>query len=191
MKNVFVVAVDPGLTGGVASLKHSAVMPTYTKIIKPAVEVFRRDEKGNKMFYKSGPMKGLAKYKIKAPAKTKKFIDVVMLADWFAGMDIIILEDTGTTVGNSARTTKTTQVNWGKLYACAELSGAEIIVVTAGKWKGDLGLPADKLPTIEFVEKETGRSFRTEKGALRDGEADATAIAIWYRDYYLDQTKKV
>jgi len=180
-----VIACDPGLSGGVATVDYSLPMPVYEVVTSPAIEVFRRDDKGKKMYYKSGPMKGLPKYKVKTPAKKKKFIDVVKLMDWFTGAEVIILEDTGTTVGNSAKTTKTTQVNWGKLYACAELSGAEIVVVAAHKWKADLGLPADKLPTVEFVENYTGRSFRTEKGALKDGEADATAIAIWYNDHYL------
>ena len=158
-------------------------MPTYKVEVKPAVTVYRRDEKGKKLFYKSGPMKGLPKTKIKTDAKYKTYIDVKTLMTYFEQADVIVIEDTGSTVGNMANATKTTQINWGKLYACAELSGAEIIVVAPSHWKRDLQLPKDKLPTIELVEKLTGRSFRTEKGRLLDGEADAYGILHWYLNY--------
>jgi len=175
------IAIDPGKTGGIAWEDTATIMPVTKVESKPAVTVLDLDNKGNKQYYKSGYKKGQVKRKIKSPAKFNTELNIIKIYDIFSDFTDLIIELPGTTVGNAARSSRTTHINFGKLLATAELAGLIIHTVAPHKWKKDLELPKDKLQTVELAEKLTGKSFRTPNGALLDGPADAYCIKHWYK----------
>lgn len=158
-------------------------MPIIRVLKKPPVMVQWKDSKGKKQLIKSGPNAGQIKMRIKTAAKFKNELDVPYIYNSFKNADIVVIEQQGTTVGNTAQATKTTSINLGKLLACAELAQCKIVMVTAAKWKADLGLSKEKLEAVELAEKLSGRNFRTIKSALRDGPAEAFLIYYWYINY--------
>ncbi len=181
MGNKVIAAIDIGLDGGIAFKETTYKMPIVKIEIKPAQVVFARDEKGNKVLIKSGPNKGQFKTKIKSPAKYSLRLDIAEIFSLLLSADIVVIESQGTSFGNSARSTRTTAFNAGQIHACAELAGCEIITVAPNKWKADLKLPKDKLPTVELAEKlSPNLHFRSPKGKLYDGLADARCILHWY-----------
>lgn len=175
-----IFGVDIGLSGGISNGHFHAPMPVKKIETKPAVLVLDKDSKGNKQFYSTGPKKGTVKYRIKSPAKTKAVLDVFELSRFFQPANTIVLEAQGTTYGNSAKSTRTTSINFGKLLAVAELSGAKVITVPPHIWKRDLKLSKDKLESVVMAEQLTGESFRTGRGALLDGKAEAFLIWHWF-----------
>ena len=175
-----ILGVDIGLDGGISNGDVHLPIPTLKIETKSPVYIYNLDSKGKKQFYKSGPVKGQPKRITKSPGKYKRVIDTKKLFTYFNEADVIVVEDQGTTFGNSARSTRTTSVNYGKLLACAELSGAEVVIVQAQVWKKALKLSKDKLESVEMAEKLTGDSFRTPKGALLDGMAEGLLIHHWY-----------
>lgn len=181
-----IASIDPGLTGGITVDDIPFPMPIKTIETKSPVMVLRKDSKGNKRYYKSGPNKGQPMYKIKTPAKYRKELAVPEILIRLSACDVIVIESPGQSKGNSARSSRTTHINYGKILACAELCTAEVVTVAPHKWKADLGLPADKLPTVELAEKLSGLSFRTERGALLDGMADSYCIGYWYKTFKKD-----
>ena len=160
-------------------------MPTKQILTKKEQTVFVLDDKGKKIEYKTGPKKGQYKRKIKAPARYSTELDVMAIGEFFAdGSDIIVIENMGTSFGNSARSTRTTAMNFGKLLALAEYSEAEIVIVSPNKWKKDLGLTDDKLKSVEMAEKLNPEGvFRTPRGALLDGNAEAFLIRYWFLEF--------
>jgi len=152
-------------------------MPTIKVLDKEAITVFARDSKGNKVVIKSGKNKGEYKKIIKSPAKYHRELAVHAIKDYLEGSNVIVIEEQGKTSGNSARSSKTTSVNFGKILAIAELSGAKVIRVSANKWKKYFNLSDDKLLSVELAEKLYPHiSFRTARGALRDGPSEAILI---------------
>jgi molybdopterin-guanine dinucleotide biosynthesis protein len=180
-KRVF--GIDPGLSGGISNGTEEILMPTIRVMSKPPVMVQAKDSKGKKQYYKSGSKKGEVKMKVKTNAKFRRELDLDYLFTSFKNADIVIIEGLGTTVGNSAKTTKTTQVNYGKLLACAQLAGCDVRIVPANKWKSDLGVTSDKDSSVNLAEKLTGRSFRKNTGVLMDGEAESFLIWHWFKKY--------
>ena len=158
-------------------------MPTLRVMSKPPVMVQAKDSKGKKQYYKNGPKKGEVKMKIKTNAKFRKELDLEYLFASFKNANIVIIEGLGTTIGNSARTTRTTQVNYGKLLACAVIAKCDVRIVPANKWKADLGVTSDKETSIALAEKLSGRSFKKDTGKLMDGEAEAFLIWYWFNNY--------
>lgn len=156
-------------------------MPTYNKVVKEPVYVFSRDAKGNKQHYKTGPLKGQVKRVIKTPGKTRRMIDVPALVDVFNGADIIVIEDQGTTAGNSARSSRTTSINYGKVLACAELSGAQIVIVQPQTWKKYFKLSKDKYESLELYTELSGRTVPISK----DGLAEAYLI----REFFIKELR--
>jgi len=175
-----IIGIDIGISGGISDGINHYDMPTKKIEIKPAITVFAKDSKGNKVIYKSGPNKGEFKRIIKTPAKFKEELDVHTLLDILKHADIIVIESQGISRGNSAKATRSTAMNFGKVLAIAELSNAEIHLVSPGKWKSDLKLSQEKIDSINMAEKLSGHSFRTDRGALKDGPAEAFLIRHWF-----------
>jgi len=178
-----VYGIDIGLSGGISNGSSEIAMPIYSVMIKEPVMVQAKDSKGKKQYYKSGPKQGEVKMRIKAGAKFKKYLDISYIYKSFLNATVVVLEDMGTSVGNTAQATRTTASNLGKLLAAAELAGCKVHLIAANKWKKDLGLSSDKLESVIMAEELTGRVFRTDKGALLDGEAEAFLIWHWYSLY--------
>ena len=168
------------MDGGLSFDDTHISMPLRTTEVTPA-RLVQDLLNGKKQFYKSGPKKGQVKMKVKTPAKFQRELDLPYIFDIFKSHSIVVLESPGTSFGNAARSTATTNRNFGKLLACAELAGCCTITVAASKWKKDLGLTKDKLECVCKAEQLTGRSFRTTRGKLLDGPAEAFLIGHWYR----------
>ena len=170
-----VVSVDIGIMGGLALEEDAIPMPIVAIETKAAIMVLDL-KNGKKQYYKSGLLKGEARHKIKVPAKYEKRLDLQSIYKYFNQVDVIVLESPGISKGNAANATATTNRNFGKLLACAELASCKIVTVSPNKWKKDLGLSKDKLESVELAEKLSGMSFRTIRGALMDGPAEAWLI---------------
>jgi hypothetical protein len=181
-----IVGCDTGLDGGLCILHPTPIVyktPTISIETKPAVYVNALDSKGKKQIYKSGPNKGQVKRKIKTPAKVARELDLFRIQFLLEEAETFIIEQPGNSIGNSARSTASTYRRYGELIATATLTGCKVITVSAAKWKKDLNLTKDKLQCVEKAEELSGLSFRTERGALRDGEAEAFLIAYWYKNH--------
>lgn len=183
-----IIALDIGKSGGIATENKTIKMPTIKIEIKPAIMVLNK-KNGKKQFYKSGPKKGNPIYKVKTPAKYSTELDIRSIRDIFNGSSVIIMELPGNSIGNSAKSTATTFFNYGKLHAIAELSGAKVVSIAASKWKKDLDVTKDKEECVDLAEKIRGVSFRTERNALRDGEAEAALIYYWYKKYGVENNE--
>ena len=167
-------------------------MPTKQVLVSKEQTVFVRDG-SKKVVYKTGPKAGEFKTKIKKAAKYATELDVMAIGEFFSdGADIIVIENMGTSFGNSARSTRTTAMNFGKLLALAEYSEAEIVIVSPNKWKKDLGLNDDKLKSVEMAEMLNPEGiFRTPRGALLDGNAEAFLIRHWFMEFEYAKYLKV
>ena len=90
-------------------------MPTTEIILKAPVMVQALDKSGKKVIIKSGPDKGQVKMKIKTPAVTKRELDVFKIQELFESNNnhTIVLELPGNSIGNSARSSSTTDRNFG------------------------------------------------------------------------------
>ena len=176
-----IIASDPGILGGFA-LHDNTVIPTplIKTETKPAIRILCKDSKGKKIIYKTGPLKGTPKYKIKTQAKHRLDLDVHAIYKLLKQHDVFIYEGLGSTMGNSARSSRTTSINYGKVLALAELANTEIIIVTPAKWKSDLKLTREKIDSVLLAEKLSGQSFRTERGALLDGQSESFLLKYWY-----------
>ena len=146
----------PGLNGGITIVENKQItllrMPTITQTTKPAVTVFAKDDKGNKIVYKSGPLKGEYKRIIKTAAKTKKELDVHAIYELLAGADQLAIETPAMSFGNSAKSTASTNKNFGKLLAIAELLNVHITLIPPHVWKKALKLGRDKQEAIAMAE---------------------------------------
>ncbi len=189
------IAIDIGLNGGFAIYEQdkfiaAQITPTNRILTKAKQEVFDLDystsKTGKKQYYKSGPNKNKPKMKLKSPAKYKKELNIKAIYKLFKNQDIIILEDQGTSFGNSARTTKTTARNYGKLLALAELSEAEIVIVQPQTWKKHFNLdmtPSEKkkLTSKEYKNLSIVKAYDlTQWHTSHDGCADAICILYYY-----------
>lgn len=182
-----IISVDIGKTGGITNSTHSYLMPTKKILEKEAVYV--NDLKnGKKQIIKSGPKKGQVKRKIKTPAKFYKELDVFEILRLFkpskdGTVNTIIFESPGSSMGNSAKVTATTQRNYGKLLALAEISGSKIVTVTPALWKRDLNLDKDKDKSIALAEELSGSCFRNERKTPLDGQAESYLIGYHYINF--------
>jgi len=69
-------------------------------------------------------------------------------------------------------------VGFGKMLAALEISGVKIVLVRPAVWKKALKLPKEKLAAVEMAERlHPIGVFRTERGRLLDGKAEAFLIA--------------
>jgi len=179
-----IISIDIGLDGSIYKDGIAYPMPTNETIIKAPVMVQALDKSGKKVIIKSGPQKGQVKMKIKTPALTKRELDVFRIKDLFSSdtKQTIVLELPGNSVGNSARSSSTTDRNFGKLLAIAELSGASVVTVPANQWKKDLKLSKEKIDSINLAEQLSGASFRSPKNKLYDGLAEAFLIGYYYSE---------
>lgn len=182
---LLVKGIDIGLSGAISDGLIHTKMPIILTEVKPAVTVLIKDAKGRKQYYKSGPLAGQPKFKIKTPAVYDKSLDVRAILNLIRDCDVVVIESQGTTLGNSAASSRTTSINFGKILACAELTQAKIVTIAPHKWKADLKLSKDKLDSVIMAETLTGQSFRTSQGALLDGQAEAFLIRHWYLTHYL------
>lgn len=173
------LGVDIGLSGGISDGKIHHNMPTTTTEIKPAVLILAKKD-GKKQYYKSGPLAGQPKHKIKTPAKCKKELDLKAIYKLFLEASTVVFESPGASIGNAAKSTASTNRNYGKLLACAELANCEIVTVTPHKWKADLKLSKDKQESIDMATSLTNHSFVRSTGGLEDGKAEAFLIRYWY-----------
>ena len=134
---------------------------------------------GKKQFYKSGSQKGQPKMKQISPAEYRTELNLFKIMDIFKESDsenekiFVILESPAMSFGNSASSTATTNQNFGKLLAVAELCNLNIFTVPPHKWKKDLNLTKDKEECVKYAEQLSGKSFRTDRGALKDGPAES------------------
>jgi len=186
-----IISVDIGIDGAIAvwnnrHFVYTDSMPIKKIETKPKRMVFNLDSKGKKQYYKTGSNIGKPKMKMKSPAKYKRELDVFAIDDLFYNTDIIIIEDQGTSFGNSAKSTRTTSKNYGKILSIAELSGAEIIIVAANTWKTHfkLNLTAaekKKLTPKEYKNLSIPVAYELSKfKTTKDGIADAILIGYWY-----------
>ncbi len=211
MKKVY--SIDCGLDGALALFDDNQKfvttlkMPVETIVTKEPYYILDK-KNGKKQFYKSGLKKGEAKYKIKTPGKTKKIIDVQRLIALFAPLkehDTIVIEHQAPRQGNSAQSSFTTGVNYGRVLAAATTSRAKMIIVTPAQWKTDMHISITKEEKIVIgdikAQKEvlkakscslathlTGESFKTVRGALRHDEAEATIIGFWHINKNMENT---
>ena len=188
MKFKTVVSVDPGLSGGLSLFVNNVLvtcisMPTVKVETKPAR--YKLDLlNGKKQFIKSGPKKGQAKTVQISAAKHDTLLALNKIKEFFTFSEpenvAIILEAPAMSCGNSASSTATTNQNFGKLLAVAELCNLNIFTVPPHKWKKDLNLIKDKEQCVQYAEQLSGRSFRTDRGALKDGPAESMLIGHWF-----------
>ena len=181
MKFNTIVSVDPGLAGGLSMFVNNQLiscisMPTVKVETKPAR--YKLDLlNGKKQFIKSGPKKGQAKTVQISAAKHDIHLALNEIKDFFSFQEpdnvAIILEAPAMSFGNSASSTATTNQNFGKLLAVAELCNLNIFTVPPHKWKKDLNLTKDKEQCVQYAEQLSGKSFRTDRGALKDGPAES------------------
>ena len=181
MKFNTIVSVDIGLSGGLSLFQDNKLvaciqMPTVKVETKPARYKF--DLLNNKkQFIKSGPNKGQAKMIQVSAAKYDTHLALNEIKDFFSFSEpenvAIILEAPAMSFGNSASSTATTNQNFGKLLAVAELCNLNIFTVPPHKWKKDLNLTKDKELCVKYAEQLSGKSFRTDRSALKDGPAES------------------
>ncbi len=179
-----IISIDIGLDGGIYKNGIAYPMPTTEIILKAPVMVQALDKSGKKVIIKSGPDKGQVKMKIKTPAVTKRELDVFKIQELFESNDkqTIVLELPGNSIGNSARSSSTTDRNFGKLLAIAELSGANVVTVPANQWKKALNLSKEKIDSINLAEQLSGALFRSHRNKLYDGLAEALLIGYYYSE---------
>ena len=171
-------AIDPGLSGGIC-LSDDSVHAMPIKVITDKPARYTLDLKnGKKQFYKSGPNKGQPKRKLHTPAKTHRELDCKSISTLLTNHTHLIIETPGSSRGNSARVTATTQRNYGKLLAIAELLNLEVIPVTPSKWKADLSLSKDKQESLTLAETLLNTTFKKSE----DGLAEAFLIKHWYQN---------
>ena len=188
MKFNTIVSVDIGLAGGLSMFVNNQLvtcisMPTVKVETKPAR--YKLDLlNGKKQFIKSGSNKGKPKMIQVSAAKYDTHLALNEIKDFFSFSEpenvAIILEAPAMSFGNSASSTATTNQNFGKLLAVAELCNLNIFTVPPHKWKKDLNLTKDKELCVSFAEKEFGKKFRTDKGRLLDGQAESALIGLWF-----------
>ena len=188
MKFNTIVSVDPGLAGGLSLFQDNKLvacisMPTVKVETKPAR--YKLDLlNGKKQFIKSGSNKGKPKMIQVSAAKYDTQLALKEIEDFFLFSEpekvAIILEAPAMSFGNSASSTATTNQNFGKLLAVAELCNLNIFTVPPHKWKKDLNLTKDKELCVSFAEKEFGKKFRTDRGRLLDGQAESALIGLWF-----------
>ncbi len=179
-----IISIDIGLDGGIYKNGIAYPMPTTEIILKAPVMVQALDKSGKKVIIKSGPDKGQVKMKIKTPAVTKRELDVFKIQELFESNDkqTIVLELPGNSIGNSARSSSTTDRNFGKLLAIAELSGANVVTLPANQWKKALNLSKEKIDSINLAEQLSGALFRSHRNKLYDGLAEALLIGYYYSE---------
>ena len=188
MKFNTIVSADPGLAGGLSLFQDNKLvacitMPTVKVETKPAR--YKLDLlNGKKQFIKSGSNKGKPKMIQVSAAKYDTQLALKEIEDFFLFSEpekvAIILEAPAMSFGNSASSTATTNQNFGKLLAVAELCNLNIFTVPPHKWKKDLNLTKDKELCVSFAEKEFSRKFRTDRGRLLDGQAESALIGLWF-----------
>ena len=181
MKFNTIVSVDPGLAGGISLFQNNKLvacisMPTVKVETKPAR--YKLDLlNGKKQLIKSGSNKGKPKMIQVSAAKYDTQLALKEIEDFFLFSEpekvAIILEAPAMSFGNSASSTATTNQNFGKLLAVAELCNLNIFTVPPHKWKKDLNLTKDKEECVKYADKLSGKSFRTDRGALKDGPAES------------------
>ena len=188
MKFNTIVSVDIGLSGGLSLFVNNQLvacisMPTVKVETKPARYKFDLLN-GKKQFIKSGPNKGQAKMIQISAAKYDLHLALNEIKDFFSFSEpenvAIILEAPAMSFGNSASSTATTNQNFGKLLAVAELCKLNIFTVPPHKWKKDLNLTKDKEQCVSFAEKLFNKSFRTQRNRLIDGPAESALIGHWF-----------
>ena len=175
------VDIQIGLAGGLSLFQDNKLvacisMPTVKVETKPAR--YKLDLlNGKKQFIKSGSNKGKPKMIQVSAAKYDTHLALNEIKDFFSFSEpesvAIILEAPAMSFGNSASSTATTNQNFGKLLAVAELCNLNIFTVPPHKWKKDLNLTKDKEECVKYAEQLSGKSFRTDRGALKDGPAES------------------
>ena len=194
-----IVSIDPGKTGSICSFtvnngkinpNATLNMPVYRIETKPKREVQDLLD-GKKQYYKSGSKKGQIKMKLKSAAKYRTELNVIQIHsifDYLEPEDVIVIERQNPRPGNSASSSFTTGINYGKLLALAELSEAKIELIAPGVWKKYFGLdlkPAEKklLTNTQYKQMSIDKAFELSNiQTTKDGIADA--ICIGYHYYY-------
>ena len=188
MKFNTIVSADIGLSGGLSMFQNNKLvacisMPTVKVETKPARYKFDLLN-GKKQFIKSGQNKGKAKMIQISAAKYDTHLALNEIKDFFTFSEpenvAIILEAPAMSFGNSASSTATTNQNFGKLLAVAELCNLNIFTVPPHKWKKDLNLTKDKEECVRYAEQLFQRSFRTQRNRLIDGPAESALIGHWF-----------
>ena len=181
MKFNTIVSVDPGLAGGLSLFQDNnlvACISMHTVKVETKPARYKLDLlNGKKQFIKSGSNKGKPKMIQVSAAKYDTHLALNEIKDFFSFSEpenvAIILEAPAMSFGNSASSTATTNQNFGKLLAVAELCNLNIFTVHPHKWKKDLNLTKDKEECVKYAEQLSGKSFRTDRGALKDGPAES------------------
>lgn len=186
-----ILGVDIGKSGGIANDTLSWDMPIKKRIIKDAIYVLDKDSKGRKQVYKTGPNKGKVKKKLKTAAKYATELDLKSIYNIFKDASVVVFEGMQQSFGNSAKSTKTTAYNEGKLHAVAELANCTIVVVPPHKWKKDMKLSNEKIESVQMAEQlRPHEKFRTPKGRLLDGRAEAILIREWWINQKEEEDEK-
>ena len=188
MKFNTIISIDPGLSGGLSLFQDNQLVAC---ISMPTVKVETKQARykfdllnGKKQFIKSGPNKGQAKMIQISAAKYDTHLALNEIKDFFTFSEpenvAIILEAPAMSFGNSAKSTATTNQNFGKLLAVAELCNLNIFTVPPHKWKKDLNLTKDKEQCVKYAEQLFKKEFRTQRGKLLDGPAESALIGHWF-----------
>lgn len=195
-----ICSVDCGLTGGVAlfigsDLVKAIDMPITRICIQEALTQLKLDSQGKKQYYKSGANKNKPVTKIRRPAKYKNIIDVHALSLMFVNCDIVVIEQQNPRPKDGAKAAFTTGTNFGRVLAAAEVENKTVEIVAPQTWKAALHITmskeeketvGSKLVTKTLKAKAVSlathlypkweNSFKTERGALKDGIAEAVLI---------------
>ena len=188
MKFNTIVSVDIGLAGGLSMFVNNQLV---TCISMPIVKVETKPARykldllnGKKQLIKSGSNKGKPKMIQVSAAKYDTHLALNEIKDFFSFSEpenvAIILEAPAMSFGNSASSTATTNQNFGKLLAVAELCNLNIFTVPPHKWKKDLNLTKDKEQCVKYAEQLFNKSFRTQRNAMLDGPAESALIGHWF-----------
>ena len=203
---MILISIDPGLNGGLCRINTVTNtltvirMPTRTVIDKLAITVFARDKAGKKILIKSGSNKGNYKAIIKTPAKTHKELDCNAISDFFIAENStteptqLVIESPAMSFGNSASSTASTNRNFGKLLAIAELMYIPLRQVPPHVWKGALELGRDKQVAISAAEELLAKSpiepNQQTFTSAEDGLAESILIAYHYNKSIFGETNE-
>ncbi len=160
-------------------------MPIKKIETKPARYVYDLKD-GKKQYFKTGSRKGEPKMKLKTKAKYKTELDTAAIFNLLDMSDIIVIEKQGIRPGNSAMSSASTMIGYGKLLALAELSEAFIYIIQPQVWKKHFGLNLNQLERKKLTSTEYKKlsiPIAYEKSGIRtskDGEADAIVIGYYF-----------
>ena len=200
------ISLDPGWEGAIALFVNDKFvnvqsMPLLRVETVPKLEQFDLKD-GKKQVIKSGPNKGKFKMKLRRAAKYEKILDIGIIFSLMKMSDIIVIEQQSCRPGNGSTQCAKTMTNYGRLLGMAEvcksLYDTELHIAIPSVWKRDMHITMSKdekkacgSPTLvtETLKAKAcslarslfpGNDFKTAKGRMLDGQAEACILGQWH-----------